>query len=286
MAYVKEIRTKINSIKKMQKMTSAMEMVAASKMRKTQDRMYLSRPYADKIYDMIGHVARGHLEYHHPFLQQREVKRVGYIIVSTDRGLCGGLNNNLFRAVISEIKQWDERDIGVELCTIGVKAEHFFQRIGGNIVASADHLGDAPEVAKLVGIVKVMLDKFSAGELDKLYIAHNRFVSTMSQKPVIKQLLPLPPATEKKLEYHWDYIYEPEAKQLLDLLLTRYIESQVYQAVVENIACEQAAKMIAMRNASDNAGELIDDLQLAYNKARQATITKELAEIVSGAAAV
>ncbi len=287
MAFAREIRTKITSIKKTQKITKAMEMVAASKMRKTQDRMLLSRPYSDKMYQVIGHLARSHSEYTHPFLISREIKRVGYIIVSTDRGLCGPLNNSLFKTILLEMRDWQKREIDVDLSIFGKKGQGFFKRFSGKILACADHLGDAPDISDLRGVVDVMLEAFTNGTIDALYIGSNRFINTMVQKPIIKQLLPLPvKAEEDNLDYHWDYIYEPDAKQLLDYILERYIKSQVYQAVVENIAAEQASKMVAMKSASENAGELIDDLQLAYNKARQAAITKELAEIVSGAAAV
>lgn len=287
MSQAKEIRTKIASIKSTKKITRAMELVAASKMRKAQDRMALSKPYSEKIRQVIAHVADSHCEYQHPFLLQREqIKRVGYIVVTSDRGLCGGLNINLFRKLIVEIKSNAEQNIEVDYCAIGRKAESFFKRHGGNVVAMADHLGDAPEVASLIGIVRVMLDKFEQGELDAVYIVGNEFVNTMVQKPFVRQLLPLQPDESDKKGY-WDYIYEPDsAKELLDMLLRRYIESQVYQAVVENIACFQAAQMVAMKSATDNAGELIGELQLIYNKARQASITAEISEIVAGAAAV
>lgn len=288
MAGAKEIRTKIASIKKTQKITRAMEMVAASKMRKTQERMRASRPYARKINQVIHHLAYGHAEYRHPFLAEREIKRVGMIVVSTDRGLCGGLNTNLFKAVTAFVKTQDEENKEIDFCVLGRKGDGFFRRIGGNVVAYTDGLGDTPSVSDLVGSVKVMLDAFREKKIDALYIAYNEFVNTMTQKPVVQQLLPLPEeeADKEELSHHWDYIYEPEAKELLDELLNRYIELQVYQSVVENIACEQAAKMISMRSASDNAGDLIKEFQLAYNKARQAAITQELSEIVAGAAAL
>ncbi|MDF1795344.1 MAG: F0F1 ATP synthase subunit gamma [Coxiellaceae bacterium] len=287
MSQAKEIRSKIGSIKSTQKITRAMELVAASKMRRAQDRMALSKPYASKIRQVISHVAAGSTEYPHPFLVQRdEIKRVGYIVVTSDRGLCGGLNINLFRKVLTELKPWHDKGVEVDFCLIGRKAESFFKRHGGNVVAMADHLGDAPEAANLVGIVKVMLDAYVEGKLDAVYIASNEFVNTMVQKPYVNQLLPLVP-DEAEEKGHWDYIYEPDsARELLDMLLRRYIESQVYQAVVENIACFQAAQMVAMKSATDNAGELIDDLQLVYNKARQASITAEISEIVGGAAAL
>ncbi|HHF7347524.1 TPA: F0F1 ATP synthase subunit gamma [Legionella feeleii] len=288
MAGAKEIRTKIASIKNTQKITRAMEMVAASKMRKTQDRMRASKPYANKIYKVVRHLARATSEYRHPFMTVRDIKRIGVIVVTTDRGLCGGLNANLLRETIRHMRQWQHEGKEIDVCVIGRKGQAFFKRVGGNIIASVDQLGDKPSVKDLIGVVKVMLDAFDKGEIDALHIAYNEFVNTMTQKPTIKQLLPLPASEEdsKELGHHWDYIYEPDAKELLDALLERYIELQVYQAVVENIACEQAAKMIAMKSATDNAGELIKEFQLAYNKARQAAITQELAEIVGGADAL
>lgn len=286
MATAKEITTKIRSIKNTQKITRAMEMVAASKMRKAQERMNISRPYAKKIRQVISHVASSHAEYHHPYLEVRDLKRAGVIVVTSDRGLCGGLNANLLKTSVHTMKELHEKNVEMDLCLIGNKAENFFKRMGGNIVAKADHLGDAPRITDLIGIVKVMLNSYDEGTLDSLHIVYNEFVSTMTQKPRALQLLPIETTKEEELSHHWDYIYEPEAKSLLDLLLTRYIESQVYQAVVENLACEQAARMVAMKNATENAGDLISTLQLAYNKARQAAITQELAEIVSGASAV
>ncbi len=287
MAGAKEIRTKIASVKSTQKITSAMEMVAASKMRKAQDRMDATRPYADKMRQVIGHVALATPEFTHPFMRRREVRRVGFIIVSSDRGLCGGLNSNLFRRLVREIRSL--RDAGTELqfCTIGTKALGFFRRVGGQVVAQATHLGDAPHIDDLVGTIKVMLDAYVAGELDEIRIAYNSFVNTMTQQPTIEQLVPLAEGEDAdQLTHHWDYLYEPEAKDVLDSLMTRYVESLVYQAVVENAACEQSARMVAMKSASDNAGDLIDELQLIYNKARQAAITQEISEIVGGAAAV
>ncbi len=287
MAGAKEIRTKISSIKSTQKITSAMEMVAASKMRKAQDRMAASRPYAQKMREVIGHVALANPEYRHPFMQAREVKRIGYIIVSSDRGLCGGLNTNLFRKLVREIRE--EREAGREIsyCLVGNKALGFFKRVGGNVRAQVTHLGDAPELEALIGPVKVMLDAYTEGEIDEIRLAYNEFVNTMTQRPVTHTLVPLPPGEDaEELKHHWDYIYEPDAREVLDALLTRYIESVAYQAVVENGACEMAARMVAMKSATDNAGNLIDELQLVYNKARQAAITQEISEIVSGAAAV
>ncbi|MGM0593178.1 MAG: F0F1 ATP synthase subunit gamma [Pseudomonadota bacterium] len=287
MASGKEIRTQIKSVQNTQKITRAMEMVAASKMRKAQDRMDATRPYADNIRRVIGHLAHAHPEYSHTYMNEREVKRVGMILVSSDRGLCGGLNTNLFKAGVTTMKEWQEKGVEVELCSIGSKGLSFFKRLGGNIVSEISQLGDAPRLEELIGTVKVMLDKFDNGEIDKLYIVSNEFVNTMTQKPTVEQLLPIEAKElDESLQHHWDYIYEPEAKEVLDQLLMRYVESLVYQGVVENIACEQAARMVAMKAASDNAGNLIGELQLAYNKARQAAITQELSEIVAGAAAV
>ena len=264
-----------------------MEMVAASKMRKAQDRMAASRPYADKIRNVIHHLAQAHPEYRHPYLEEREVKRVGYIIVSTDRGLCGGLNANLFRLMLRQLRDWDEQGVGIDLCAIGRKAGGFFRRFSAKLRAQTSELGDAPPLQELIGTVKVMLDAYTEGEIDRLYLASNDFVNTMTQRPSVEQLLPVAaPEPDEELQHHWDYLYEPESKVILDALLMRYIESLVYQGVVENIACEQAARMVAMKSASDNAGNLIDELQLVYNKARQAAITQELSEIVGGAAAV
>jgi F-type H+-transporting ATPase subunit gamma len=286
MAGGKEIRGKISSIKNTQKITSAMEMVAASKMRRAQERMALGKPYATHIRKVIGHVANANPEYRHVFFTTREVKRVAYIVVSTDRGLCGGLNINAFKATVKDVAEWRKQNVDVEFCAVGAKAAAFFNSFGGKVVASVRGLGDAPELAQVIGAVKVMLDKFNNGEIDRLYLVSNTFINTMTQKPVVAQLLPLQPSDDKELKHHWDYIYEPQAEALLDGLLNRYIETQVYQGVVENIACEQAARMLAMKSATDNAGELIEKLGLIYNKARQASITQELSEIVGGAAAV
>lgn len=286
MASGKEIRTQITSIKSTQKITSAMEMVAASKMRKAQDRMQLGKPYAERIRSVVGHIANAAPEYKHIFMLEREVKRVGYILVSTDRGLCGGLNTNLFKAGINSMKEWSDQEVDIDLCLIGGKAGAFFNSYGGNVVASVRDLGEEPSVADLIGSVKVMLDAYAEGKIDKLYLVGNDFVNTMTQNPYVNQLLPLLADDNEKLKHTWDYLYEPEARDLLEGLLTRYIESQVYQAVVENGSCEQAARMLAMKAATDNAGDMIDDLQLVYNKARQAAITQELSEIVSGASAV
>jgi len=283
----REIRTQITSIKNTQKITRAMELVAASKMRKAQERMSTSRPYATKIRQAMRHVAGSHSEYHHPYLNEREkIRRVGFIVVSSDRGLCGSLNINLFRTTLLAMEEWRKKGVEIDLCLIGKKANQFFKRFGANIVASADHLGDSPSVSDLIGIVKVMLDAYTEEKIDALYITYNEFVNTMTQNPQIEKLLPIEVSTEETRVGYWDYIYEPDAKILLDMVLVRYIETQVYQALVENIACEQGARMVAMKSATDNAGDLIDELQLIYNKARQATITQEIAEIVGGAAAV
>ena len=287
MAVGKEIRNQISSIKSTQKITSAMEMVAASKMRKAQERMQATRPYADKMRQVIGHIAKANAQYKHPFMVERDIRRVGYIVVSTDRGLCGGLNINLFKTLVREMKAWKEKGVETDLCAIGQKGASFFRSYGGNVIAALTHLGDSPSSEKLIGNVKVMLDSFSEGKIDRLYVVSNEFVNTMTQSPKVQQLLPLPPSEdEEEINNQWDYLYEPDARQILDGLLPRFIESQVYQGVVENLACEQAARMIAMKSATDNAGGIIDELQLAYNKARQAAITQEISEIVSGAASV
>lgn len=287
MAGAKEIRSKIASVQNTQKITKAMEMVAASKMRKSQERMAASRPYAETMRKVIGHLALGNLEYKHPYLDERDVKRVGYLVVSTDRGLCGGLNINLFKRLLSEMKGWSEKGVEADLALIGSKAASFFGSVGGNVVAQVTGMGDKPSLSELIGPVKVMLQAYDEGRLDKLYIVSNKFVNTMSQEPQIVQLLPLPPSDDGELKKtSWDYLYEPDPKVLLDTLLRRYVESQVYQGVVENLASEQAARMVAMKAATDNGGSLIKELQLVYNKARQASITQELTEIVSGASAV
>ena len=288
MAGAKEIRNKIGSVKSTQKITKAMEMVAASKMRRSQDAMEASRPYAETMRKVIGHLANGSLEYKHPYLEEREAKRVGYIIVSTDRGLCGGLNINLFKKAMNDMKDWSEKGADVELAIVGSKATAFFNNSGAKVAAQVSGLGDRPSLEDLIGSVSVMLKKYDEGELDRLFVVFNKFENTMVQEPTIDQLLPLPKSDseEMKRSHSWDYIYEPEPKPLLDALLVRYVESQVYQGVVENLACEQAARMIAMKSATDNAGDIIDDLELVYNKARQSAITQELSEIVSGAAAV
>jgi len=286
MANAKEIRTQIKSIRNTAKITKAMEMVAAAKMRKAQDRMEASRPYAERIRTVIGHLMQARPDYRHPFMVEREAKRVGYIIVSTDRGLCGGLNANLFRRTLRELREWRDKGVEVELCLVGRKAAQFFRRLDVNIVASLTDLGDVPRVQDLIGAIQVMLNEYSEGSLDRLFLVHNEFVNTMSQKPVTLTLLPAQTQDAEELQTHWDYIYEPSSSELVEQVLTRYIESQVYRGAVENVACEMAARMVAMKSATDNAGKLIDGLQLAYNKARQAAITQELAEIVGGAAAV
>jgi F-type H+-transporting ATPase subunit gamma len=286
MASGKEIRTQIASISSTRKITSAMQMVSTSKMRKAQDRMRLGKPYSRRIRDVVGHLANATPEYQHLFMREREIKRIGYIIISTDRGLCGGLNMNMFKATMQAMKQWNDQEVELEFCLIGAKAASFFHSYGGNVVAAVRDLGEDPALADLIGAVKVMLDGFTSGRIDKLFLVTNEFINTMTQTPRIEQLLPLAAAENHDMKHHWDYIYEPDAKELLDGLLARYIESQVYQSVVENGACEQAARMVAMKSASDNAGDLIDELQLVYNKARQASITQELSEIVSGAAAI
>ena len=288
MAGAKEIRNKIGSVKSTQKITKAMEMVAASKMRRSQDAMEASRPYAETMRKVIGHVANANLEYRHPYLEEREAKRVGYIIVSTDRGLCGGLNINVFKKAVTDMQAWREKGAEIELAVVGSKATAFFKHGGAKVAAQVSGLGDSPSLEDLIGSVGVMLKKYDEGELDRLYVVFNKFVNTMIQQPTIDQLLPLPKSDSEEMqrEHSWDYIYEPEPKPLLDTLLVRYVESQVYQGVVENLACEQAARMIAMKAATDNATNLIEDLELVYNKARQAAITQELSEIVGGASAV
>jgi F-type H+-transporting ATPase subunit gamma len=287
MAVGKEIRTKIGSIKNTQKITRAMEMVAASKMRKTKDRMQATRPYSKKIGRIIKHLAQANPEYKHTYLIARDVKRVGVIVISSDRGLCGGLNSNLFRKTLTHLVEWDNANIEVDVCTIGTKAAGFFGNLKVNLVGQVTKLGDAPHLNDIVGVIKIMLDAYEAGRIDELYVISNEFVNTMTQRPTVEQLLPVVACDlDENLSGHWDYIYEPDAKEVLDHLLNRFIESKVYQGLVENNACEQAARMVAMKSASDNAGNLIGELQLIYNKARQAAITQEISEIVAGAAAV
>ncbi len=287
MAAGKEIRTKIASVKNTQKITKAMEMVAASKMRKAQERMRMARPYADKIRNVIAHLGAANPEYKHPYLIARaEVKRVGLVIIATDRGLCGGLNSNLYREVLGRMQAWDDAGVGIDLSIIGNKAVAYFRRLGANIIAQTTHIGDAPGLDTLIGAIKVMLDAYLAEDLDEVYLVSNQFVNSMTQRSTVEQLIPVQSLGAEELKRHWDYIYEPDAREVLDQLLRRYVESLIYQAVVENIACEQAARMVAMKSASDNAGTLIEELQLIYNKARQAAITQEISEIVGGAAAV
>jgi len=288
MAGEKEIRSKIASVKNMQKITSAMEKVAASKIRKAQQQMEASRPYAERIRRVVGHLAHANPDYKHPFLTEREVSRVGYIVISTDRGLCGGLNANLFKSMIGEIAKWQDDNVEVDMALVGAKAVAFFRRMGGSVVGTATHLGDKPAVNDLIGSIKIMLDSYGEGKIDRLFVVHNVFVNSMTQTPTVTQLLPASGVgtDDDDLQAHWDYIYEPDAGDLLDDVLMRYIESQVYRGAVENFACEMAAKMVAMKSATDNAGDIIDGLQLQYNKARQAAITQEISEIVGGAAAV
>ena len=286
MAGGKEIKTKIASVQNTQKITAAMEMVAASKMRKAQDQMFATRPYAERIADVVSHVASSNTEYRHPFLVEREVKRAGVIAVATDRGLCGGLNTNMFKQALNLLGELDEKGIEIEVVTFGNKAQGFFKRIGAKIVATATHLGDTPEISQIIGPVQALLKSFEQGDIDIIYLIGNEFVNTMTQQPRVMQLVPVKPAPDENYAHHWDYIYEPGSKEVLDGLLDRYIEAEVYQAVVENVACEMAARMLAMKNATDNAGEMIDELQLIYNRERQASITQEISEIVGGAAAL
>ncbi|MFO7287451.1 MAG: F0F1 ATP synthase subunit gamma [Gammaproteobacteria bacterium] len=286
MAVGKEIRTKIKSVKSTQKITKAMEMVAASKLRRTQQRMEASRPYAEHIRAVVGHLSQANPDYRHPYLEKREVKRVGYIIITTDRGLCGSLNVNEFRAILADLRKWREQGVEADLCIIGAKGVAFFRRLNTNIVAATTHVGEVPRVADLIGAIAAMTEAYTKGQIDRLFLVHNVFVNTMTQRPEIRTLLPVEPVDADSLQKYWDYIYEPSAEELLDTVLNRYIESQVYRAAVENVACEMAAKMVAMKAATENAGKFIDQLQLAYNKARQAAITQEIAEIVGGASAI
>lgn len=282
----KEIRTKIKSVKNTQKITRAMEKVAMSKMRKAQDRMAQARPYAEKIRRTLGHIAQANAEYVHPFMVERPAKRVGLIIVTSDRGLAGGLNVNTFRVALKALREYKDKNVDVELALIGNKAVAYFKRLGGNVTATQTHLGDRPHLDQLLGVIKVMTDAYREGRIDRLQLVSSTFVNTMTQRPQLRQLLPVEPVQDEKLLAHWDYIYEPTPAGLLDFVLQRYIESQVYQAVIENAACEQSARMVAMKSATDNAGKIITNLQTVYNKARQASITKEISEIVGGAAAV
>ena len=287
MAGGREIKTKIKSVQNTRKVTRALEMVSASKIRKAQDRMKTSRPYARAMKQVIGHLAQANTDYQHPFMVERkDVKRVGFIIVSSDRGLAGGLNNNLFRKMLGEIRQWNEKGVEVDVVTIGQKASVYFRRVKVNMLASVSHLGDTPKLDQLIGVIKVMLDAYTEASLDRVFVVYNDFVNTMTQRAAVDQLRPLPAAETQVARHDWDYIYEPDAATVLDHVITRYIESLVYQAVLENIASEHAARMVAMKAASDNASKLIGTLQLVYNKARQAAITQEISEIVGGAAAV
>jgi len=287
MAGAKEIRGKIASIKNTQKITKAMEMVAASKMRRAQDRMRAARPYAEKIRKIVGHLRQVNLDYKHPFTLERPVSAVGMIVIATDRGLAGALNLNLFKAALGAIREARAKNAKISVCAIGVKAVQFFRRLAGiELSATATHLGDRPHMKDLIGPIKVMLDLYRDAKIDQLLLVHNVFVNTMTQRGVVSQLLPLQTIDKAELQERWDYIYEPDAVEILDGILMRYIESQVFQGAVENVACEMAARMVAMKSASDNAGTLIEELQLIYNKARQAAFTKELSEIVGGAAAV
>ena len=286
MANLKEIRTKIASVGNTKKITKAMEMVAASKMRRTQERMRETRPYADKIRTAIGHIYQANPEYRHPFLYEREPKRIGYIVITTDRGLCGGLNVNTFRMLLKDMQEWRSKGVEVDLNLIGAKGVQFFRNLEVNVVGATTHVGEDPKVASLVGSIKIMLDLFIDGNIDRLFLVHSRFVNTMTQSPDIRTLIPVPALDAEDLPAIWDYIYEPDAVELLDSVLMRYIESQVYRGAIENVACEMAAKMVAMKSATDNAAKMIDQLRLDYNKARQAAITQEISEIVGGAAAV
>ena len=287
MAGGKEITGKIKSVENTRKVTSALEMVSASKIRKSQELMNATRPYARMMLRIIGHLGKANPEYRHPFtIEHSEVKKVGFIVVSTDRGLCGGLNTNLFKLTLAKMREWQAKDASVSMVTLGKKASAFFKNIKVEIAGHAANLGEKPQIEDLIGSIKIMLDAYRDKSLDRVYIVFNDFVNTMTQQPTIERLLPLPETDDEEVHEIWDYIYEPDAEALLDSVLTRYIEALVYQAVLENLASEHAARMIAMKNATDNASELIDDLKLAYNKARQAAITQEISEIVGGAAAV
>jgi len=287
MAGGREIKTKIKSVQNTRKVTRALEMVSASKIRKAQDRMKASRPYARMMRQIVGHVAKANTDYVHPFMVERkDVKRVGDIIVSTDRGLCGGLNSQMFRRILADMRVWQKKGVEIDLVCVGQKAATFFRRLKVNMLASVTHLGEQPHVDQLIGVIKVMLDGFEAGNIDRVFLCYNDFINTMAQRPVQDQLLPLPADEALDSKHSWDYLYEPDAKTVLNHVVTRYVESLVYQAVLENLASEHAARMVAMKSASDNANKLIETLQLIYNKARQAAITQEISEIVGGAAAV
>jgi F-type H+-transporting ATPase subunit gamma len=287
MSGAREITTKIRSVENTRKVTSALEMVSAAKIKKSQNRMAATRPYAHMIKQVIGHLSYARPEYKHPFtVEHEEITKVGYVVITSDRGLCGGLNNNLFRLMLADIAEWQAQGVEVDVVAFGKKAKQFFKRLKVNLVASAEGLGETPQIADLVGPMKILLDGYKEGSVGRVVLCYNDFINTMAQKPVLDQLLPLPKGDEDQVPELWDYIYEPEAEQLLDTVLTRYIESLVYQGVLENLASEHAARMVAMKSASDNANELIDNLKLVYNKARQAAITQEISEIVGGAAAV
>jgi len=286
MSGAKEIRSKIKSIKNTQKITKAMEMVAASKMRKAQERMRASRPYAEKMRNVIAHLSQAHAEIKHPYMIEREIKRVGYIVVTSDRGLCGGLNVNLFKKTINDMKVHHDNGVEIDVVAVGRKAVDYFKRQNANMIAQTTQIGDKPTIDSLIGSVKVMLDAFTEGKIDALYLVSNEFVNSMTQNPGVQQLLPVSGSDDTELKHHWDYIYEPDSKEILDGLLMRFVESQVYQGVVENIACEMSARMVAMKSATDNAGDIISNLETVYNKARQAAITQEISEIVAGASAV
>jgi F-type H+-transporting ATPase subunit gamma len=287
MAGGREIKTKIKSVQNTRKVTNALGLVSAAKIRKAQERMKALRPYARMMRKIVGHIAKANTDYVHPFMADRsDVKRIGYIVLSTDRGLCGGLNSQLFRRILLDMRSWQEKGVEVDLVCVGSKAVSFFKRFNVNIVGSAVQLGEQPHVEQLVGVIKVMLDSFENSKLDRVYLCYNDFVNTMSQKPTVDQLLPLPESDSLDTQHSWDYLYEPDAPTVLDHVITRYIESLVYHAVLENLASEHAARMIAMNSASDNATKLIGSLNLIYNKARQAAITQEISEIVGGAAAV
>ncbi len=287
MAGGREIKTKIKSVQNTRKVTRALEMVSASKIRKAQDKMKSSRPYARLMKQVIGHIAKANSDYVHPFMAERkDIKRIGYVIVSTDRGLCGGLNSQLFRKLLGDMRQWQEKGVAIDVVCIGQKASAYFRRLKVDMLASVTHLGESPQIEQLIGVIKVMLDRFTDGQLDRVFLSYNDFINTMAQKPTIDQLLPLPPSESLASKHDWDYLYEPDPQTVLDEVMTRYVESLVYQAVLENLASEHAARMVAMKSASDNATKLIDTLNLIYNKARQAAITQEISEIVGGAAAV
>jgi F-type H+-transporting ATPase subunit gamma len=287
MAGGREIVTKIRSVENTMKVTSALEMVSASKIRKSQDLMKESRPYARMMHRVIGHLGKANPEYRHPLtIKHPEVKKVGYIVISSDRGLCGGLNNNLFKKMLADMGEWQKKDAEIALVALGKKAIAYFKNVNVELMAAASDFGETPQIEDLIGSIKTMLEEYRDRKVDRVYLVHNDFINTMVQEPVIEQLLPLPPTDDEEVRDIWDYIYEPDAETLLNSVMTRYIEALVYQGVLENLASEHAARMIAMKSATDNAGDLIDELNLVYNKARQAAITQEISEIVGGAAAV